>query len=190
MLPMDHIEAPLLRDLKLPVIPTIVVVGAYKGDTVEFLHQHYPDAMIHAYEPQKWAYDKIVPAANIHKHNVALGQMNSSESLYFFETDGATLVPTDMAKATQEMSQRVRTVDALVALEPLGDIDLMVMNIEGYEYTLIPYIIGSIPVARLLVQYYHYIGAYSTAFENTRAYLTDIMHHKERAVGKGWFYYE
>lgn len=199
MLPMDHVEAPLLASLELPPNPWLVVVGAYKGDTVEFLQYHYPDADIDAFEPQYWAWLKLQEVAEKGKHthcyNFALGT-HSEQGVALFKsgTDACSLLPIGVEPKTDVAVCEV--VDAFAAINYCRNkrtdkhlhISLLFMNIEGYEYKLLPYIMLMFSVQRVLVQFHHYKTVYPADFMSVRTYLTD--NYNETEVGKGWFYYE
>lgn len=189
MLALDHIEAPLLRDMPIPPEGNIVIAGAYKGDTVEFLAKHHPDALIFAYEPQQWAFDEIEGGPNLIKYNVALGERDGVVKLHKFETDACYIeyVPDVWPEDSDVIAD---CIDARRELGRLFNIELFVMNMEGYEYTLIPYIIPFVPIKRLLVQFHHYSGERKHDFDEVRDYLTRECAYTELVVGKGWYFYE
>lgn len=190
MLAIDHIEAPLLRDLKLPEGACVVIVGAYKGDTAAFMLNHHPSCVIYAYEPQEWAFDRIPNDPRIVKKNVALTNIDGIRAMFEWGTDACTLLNVPSRKASADVSQ-VQCNDAVAELEqlPHAAIDLIIMNIEGYEYTLLPTLLRSkIVVHRWLVQYHHYADRFAPNFDSVRTAMREYF--RERLIGKGWFYYE
>lgn len=180
MLSMDAIEAPTLARLPLKN-GTVVVVGAYKGDTTEFIVEHHPGVRILAWEPQIWAALQIpTHDGQVRVYPYALGMENGQKILYESGTDAASLL--------RLPNYRTRTyVDVKDARQVFGflgltEIDLLFLNIEGSEYELIPYLLDyGLPVATWMVQF-HFLEKYGQQFANIR----DRM-HTGRFLGKGWW---
>lgn len=192
MLAMDHVEAPLLARLPLPYSPHIVVAGAYKGDTVRFLLHHYPDAHIRAYEPQLWAWKHLPVDDRVDRVSAALLAMHEGKAaiMHSVGTDACSLC--DPLEETENTERRevFEGVDAAKELEYYREypLSLMVLNVEGYEYTLLPYLFenGIVPV-RLLVQFHHYQTHEAAAFAGVLAIL-QREYSGVNEVGKGWWY--
>jgi FkbM family methyltransferase len=186
MLTLDHVEAPVLASMPLGKRSVVVVAGAYKGDTCEFLLNKF-GCIIHAYEPQKWALAQVVADMNVIKHPFALGLRNQEVTLYEYETDACSVLP-----IASRSDGTGRMMDALVELRRLvvdyGKIDLLLLNVEGYEYFLLPYI-HSVPIGALMVQMHHYKGdaPYSHMF-GTLIEMLCSKYGTVEEVGKGWFY--
>lgn len=188
MLAMDHIEAPVLAALPLPMNARVVIAGAYKGDTAMFMLEHFPDAQIVAYEPQEWAMAQIPNDPRIEKRMVALSTDMGLARVHSFGTDACSMMPViDETNSTNEQAT-VPTSDAVAELEGVLT-SLLILNIEGYEYTLLPYLLDNyaMPV-RLMVQYHHYKTHEVERFEALRERLR-LLYTGEREIGKGWFYY-
>lgn len=147
MLTMDKIEAPYLAALELGG-GDIVVIGAYKGDTVAFLRDKHPDSSIYAYEPQGWAYNELsnrfVRDRMVRTYWFGIGVCTEDGvAMYEYGTDAASLLPLPNHRTID----RVELHDARVLAVPhdvnsySGQMALCFMNIEGYEYQLIPYML-------------------------------------------------
>jgi FkbM family methyltransferase len=191
MLAMDHVEAPLLAKLPLPHGAHIIVAGAYKGDTVRFLLEHYPDAMITAYEPQEWALAQVPAHERVCKVPVALGTFDGETQVHSVGTDACSMIPPIEYSDNTLQEAIVRVFDAARVLKfyTTDPLSLLVLNVEGYEYTLLPYLLdnGIVPV-RMLVQFHHYKTHEAAAFIG----LKDLLAREYldvREVGKGWWYY-
>lgn len=195
MLAIDHIEAPVLRDLKLPVNASIVVAGAYKGDTVAFLREHHKQSHILACEPQGWAFEKLVERFGEAGHGVtcipvALGAVDQGEActLYNFGTDGCTL----LSDGTMQVADAGVLAPAVATLKQLGFgfVDLFHMNMEGYEYWLIPWLLKSpdVFVRRWLIQFHH-IPSMGLQYEDT-CFKLQVKGYKLQDIGKGWELWE
>lgn len=150
-----HREVGVLSALPITPDSVAVVVGSYKGDTIAFLRGLY-DCVVYGFEPQEWAHTtaelRFAGDFKVHLFNYGLGtRAEEAARMYETGTDAASCVPRDNAR-----SHGYGTfVDASDAPGLNRAIDLMVMNIEGYEYELVPHMIdhGLIyNIRRLLVQ--------------------------------------
>lgn len=138
------IDWPLTRD------SVVVEVGGYKGRWALQIAERYAPRL-YVFEPQNWAAAVcrrvLGPVATVLEY--ALGTEDRILPMGNYETDGASLlVPGDYRVGVLE-------IGATFAELGLSYIDLMLMNIEGYEYTLIPHMIkrGILP-QRLMVQFH------------------------------------
>jgi len=70
-----------------------------------------------------------------------------------FETDGASFLPRPRNQGVGEMVR----IDTFLAVSSIESIDLMLINIEGYEYDLLPFMIkkGIMPRIRNLMVQFH-----------------------------------
>lgn len=135
---------PLVKKFNLPSDSFVIVVGSYKGLTMELLDELYhPDWMV-GYEPQYWAYEKayerLGDRKNYHLVNVAL-VVDDSTSVLMGEwgTDACSLINNGFGSRIQETARAYNAAMALNKIERSA-IDLMIMNIEGYEFELLPYL--------------------------------------------------
>lgn len=146
-------------------------VGGFEGRWARQIKERY-HPNLHVFEPQPWAYERLryrlgAPFDRIHPY--ALGDRDAVLPMGDFETDGCSFVK-DAAwyaahpgQAHQRRSEgRMRDIVTVLPeimphqryrRPPL--IDLMLVNIEGYEFTLLPYMFahGIWPV-RLMVQFH------------------------------------
>lgn len=188
MLAMDHIEAPLLASLPLRAGDEVVVAGAYKGDTVRFLLHHHPDVLIHAYEPQLWAMNEIPDDPRVIKCPYALSTHGGPVLMHSIGTDAASMEASLEETANSRKLDTLRSSAAALELDDM-DIALMVLNVEGYEYTLLPYLLeNGIQPQRLLVQFHHYATHKAAPFLGLTIILERRYMHVQD-VGKGWWYY-
>ena len=138
------IDWPLTED------STVVEVGGYCGRwALQIAERYHPRLFV--FEPQPWA-AMVCKAALGNQAQVltlALGVESGLMTMGEWETDGCSLV--------KQGAQDVAVAEiggAFHSLE-ISDIDLMLMNIEGYEYTLLPHMLdkGILP-KRLMVQFH------------------------------------
>lgn len=202
MLAMDHIEASTLASLSLGE-GDIVVIGAYKGDTVAFLREHHPDKFIIAYEPQIWAYNELHKRfaldTKVKAFPYGLGAGSRSDVLlHEYGTDAASILELEnwrTVDTVELLDARVLTFDLETNTEPSinhngvqfsGKIALCVMNIEGYEYTLIPYILNyNIKPTEWLIQF-HFTEKFADELFAIRDSLAIEHSYMGTTIGKGW----
>ena len=193
---MDHVEAPYIANLLLPKNPHIVVLGGYKGDTVEFIREHHPTAKISVFEPQNWAFlilfekfqdDKLIDCYNFG----ILGNLYSTKEcvIYEFGTDAASVL-----KLKDSRQNGIGLFTPLTRLFDLDSIDFLFINIEGSEYDLLNALYTSIPSlpfkpslpSKLLVQFHfpELMIQYSTLLQLYQTIYTIIE------IGKNWIGFE
>lgn len=119
-----------------------VEIGGYTGRWAKAIAEKYNPCLF-VFEPQRWAYEickkELSGFETAHVFNFGLGVENGRFPLYNFETDGASFVLENHARPTGDG----RMVEIRRAFRSLGIqfVDLMLMNIEGYEFKLIPHMI-------------------------------------------------
>jgi len=136
----------------LPKGATVVEVGGYTGRWSLQMVERY-DVRLFAFEPQPWAAAtcRAVLGDRARVLAYALGDRFDILPMADWETDGCNFIePSDGAHVAP-----VHEMEA--AFEELGitHVDLLLMNIEGYEYTLLPHMLdrGLLP-QRLVVQFH------------------------------------
>lgn len=125
----------------------VVDIGGYRGRWALQIARKY-NSILYVYEPQYWAYNvcrEILKSYMSFVYPYAIGTQNEYLPMSRFETDGCTFV--DGYGPLGELRDAVQVLPE--------NIDLMLINIEGYEYTLLPYLIdqGMLP-KRLMVQWH------------------------------------
>lgn len=163
---------PLGRQLAVPENGTIVVAGVYEGRYCHFLSELFPTATVYGYEPDPDAF--LTAAARVggaHLFNVGLATANRQMALLNGGTDGASVVASGSPVRGVQM-------DAVTAFHTLPPIDLLVLNVEGYEWTLLPYLLGELMHHRIA----------SMAIQFHPEYVTD--NHVTRVLNQLGEYYE
>lgn len=136
---------------------TVVEVGAYKGRWAEIISDLYR-CKVYAFEPQRWAYEiaraKLDRFHNTTVFNCALGDCNGTFEMGEYETDGCSFT-----RVGQRVSGagEMREIDNTFTILNIDHVDLMMINIEGYEYKLIPHMdrIGMLKRINNLVVQFH-----------------------------------
>lgn len=134
---------PMGRSFNLPEKSTIIVVGAYKGITMELLDDLYHPARIVGFEPQLWAQTeavlRLVNRDNCTVLPFGLGDKTTRLPMGEFYTDACSFINVGPGSREQGEGQIAEALDIFNAMN-LWVVDLMVMNIEGYEFQLLPYL--------------------------------------------------
>lgn len=136
--------------LDWPLTPESVVVevGGFKGRwALQIAERYNPD--LYVFEPQQWAAEvcrEALKPYNAIVYSFGLGDHDGVLPMNHYETDGCTFISGE-AEAIGNIRDAAKVLPRPV--------DLMLVNIEGYEYTLLPYLLdqGLLP-HRLMVQWH------------------------------------
>lgn len=133
-------------------------VGSFKGRWALQIARRY-NPRLFCFEPQAWACD--VTAAALEGYNAqvfcyGLGVRNETRQLGEFGTDGCSVLA-----ATRETASGVlRDIAEVVQELDTPHIDLMLINIEGYEFVLLPYMLDCGIMPDLLMVQIHEVNGY------------------------------
>lgn len=183
---------PLSRVIDWPNLrKTIVIVGAYKGRLMEYLLRlpAIHDAVhLVGYEPQEWA----ATQAKQRLKQAPVKQNRYTISPYALGTEYQTNIPmneygTDAASLVRQEQRpdhqgTVSMLDAAQELASLTPIDLLIMNIEGYEYTLLPHIESLYPKIRRIAIQFH--GGFASSCD-----LASILANLDHAYANKFNYF-
>lgn len=147
----------------------VVEVGGYRGRwALQIAERYHPRLFV--FEPQLWAAEvcrrALGKAATV--ASFGLGAEDGKLPMGEWETDGCSFVKTPQGDGSGDMRE---ISDAFDALE-IDHIDLMLMNIEGYEYTLIPHMLRyDVWPKRLMVQFHTFADPDGIALAHIHAAL-------------------
>lgn len=158
-------------DWAVPGPGVFVEVGGFEGRWVAEMAARY-DGAFHVYEPQEWAHERIRaafaaaarPGASLVIHGFGLGAQDAYLPMGGWDTDACSFLK-DGAFYTRfpDEGRRkfgygwLRAIESSGILD-IGAVDVMMMNIEGYEYILLPALqrAGMMPrIRHLSVQFHH-----------------------------------
>lgn len=114
-------------------------IGSFKGRWAYQIATRY-NPRLYCFEPQGWAYEVtwevLREFTNAWVYNFGLGVVPGNVGMVNTGTDGCSFVPDDSKGEDRFLIEDIETFTS----ENLkgADIDLCLINIEGYEYTLIP----------------------------------------------------
>lgn len=134
---------PIGQMLDVPENGTIVVAGAYKGRYMHYLSELFPTAYLIGFEPrqsvmveaQKRLGARIGALLKIQFFNQGLATADRFSVMGRADSDGASVVEVGGEHCDVQM------VDAVEALQSFNPIDLLLLNMEGSEWALIPYLL-------------------------------------------------
>lgn len=137
---------------------TCVVAGAYKGKVVDLLYHLYQPARIVGYEPQDWAFFMAkgrvgdLPGVELHRYGIGVefGVFPMGE----WGTDGCSFVNVGSREQGEGL---VAEIGKEFDQRGLDEIDFFLMNMEGYEYSLLPHMCATGVIRRvaLLAAQFH-----------------------------------
>jgi FkbM family methyltransferase len=141
----------------------VVEVGAYKGRWSQAIYDKY-QCQVHCYEPQIWAFDelrKLVDGGqrpNMYLHPFAIGTADGWLPMGEFNTDACSFLHVGVREQGLGQMMDAKTVMDTYFFSTI--IDLMMMNIEGYEYPLLEYMLDNNlldRVNRLCIQWHTFV---------------------------------
>ena len=133
----------------LPADPIIIEAGASNGMDLAPILAVWPNATIHAFEPEPYAFQQLSARAselrNVHAWNLALGDcdgtttLNVSDGVGYGTTASSLLRPATVLNelpmlAFTPTTIEQRTLDSWANENAVDDIGLMALDMQGAEY--------------------------------------------------------
>lgn len=132
-------------------------IGSFKGRWALQMAQRY-NPVLYCFEPQNWAWQvtcEVLKNYNANVYNFGLGYTEERIPMGEFGTDGCSFVRGTRDTGTGE----IRDIDRVCAYLHINHIDLCLINIEGFEYILLPYMMErNIKPQKLVIQFHDYDG--------------------------------
>ena len=125
---------------------TVVIVGAYKGVTAATVSELYNGPRVLAFEPQRWAWEELVEAVRefprVECFNFGLGAEDQDDApMGEWHTDACSFL--ELPGQREFGFGDIRETGKALRLLEVDAIDLLLLNIEGYEYVLLSHLIAS-----------------------------------------------
>jgi len=143
----ELVYKPQWFNLEKEKIKTIVDVGGLIGSFTLWAQENWPNAIIHAYEPDPESYEHLVKNVSkvnskkkIFTHNKAVWENNGEIEFYkFSNTPGNDSIIYEKRPFTDEESEKiiVQTSSISDIIKQLGTIDFLKLDCEGSEYKII-----------------------------------------------------
>jgi FkbM family methyltransferase len=139
----------LMEDLKNKIgidLQTIFDVGANVGDTtLEYVHS-FPKAQVWSFEPVSKTFEELKRRTknfgNVHSYNLALGEKEEAKQIKLFDDNLSylnSLKPLAMNEAQTARTEtiQVTTLDSFLEKEKISSVDLLKIDTEGYELSVL-----------------------------------------------------
>jgi FkbM family methyltransferase len=156
----------------------VVEVGGYTGRWALQIAERYGPRLF-VFEPQGWAADvcKAVLGERARVYDYALGDRDGTAPMGGFGTDGCSFAKEGGPRGP------MREIGAVFQELGITAIDLMLINIEGYEYELLPHMLeqGVYP-DRLMVQWHTFADEDGSRIKHCRKLI------KEAGYKQAWSY--
>lgn len=117
--------------------PTVLEIGSFKGRWALQIAERY-NPRLFCFEPQAWAAKttaQVLDGYNAQIFNYALGDREAVLIMGRYGTDGCSFVDSE----GQQGNGAMRDIAAVLPELGITTIDLCLVNIEGYEHILLPY---------------------------------------------------
>ena len=170
---------PLAKAFDLPPNSITIVVGAYQGLAMELLSELYNPKHLIGFEPQKWAVDEAISRLNGRNYTLfpaGLGVAKGTFPMGEWHTDACSFINTGPGSRYQGTGELWDADETLTILLP-SKIDLLIMNIEGYEWSLLPYLQEKgwlDKIDRLAVQWHYGLGEDPKSDKDVSDYIDKI----------------
>ena len=129
-------------------------IGSFKGRWALQMAERY-NPKLYCFEPQEWACDVtryvLRDFDNVIVRNCGLGVRDELLPMGEFGTDGCSFLRNTRNKG----EGYIRNIVDVVRESGVKQIDICLINIEGYEYELIPYILEQKILPRYLMVQFH-----------------------------------
>jgi len=129
----------VLSDVGIKNNLMIFDVGAHKGQTSSHFCKLFPHSFIHAFEPSPYLFTeiekKLSKRKNIRCHNFALGE--ADEEAFLTNPDSDLCGQVVKAQENNSSSISVRRLDGFCIVENIPVIDLLKIDVEGNELSVL-----------------------------------------------------
>lgn len=123
----------------------VVVAGAYEGKVIDLLLDLYPGTRVFGFDPQAWAIDAAIQRLRRHTpttwslFHYGLGVEDAMLPMGEWHTDAASFFNPGPHSRIQGEGELVDFRKCMIGAG-INHIDLLILNMEGYEFRLLPYL--------------------------------------------------
>jgi FkbM family methyltransferase len=130
------VELDLARLTADQPVRTIFDVGGNFGQTARRFASAFPMATIFSFEPVPTSFDRLIQSTRHHERikafNLAMGDEAGTATMHLTDSAGSNSI-VRVGSATGAVDVSVDTVDAFADRQTTGTIDLLKIDVEGYE---------------------------------------------------------
>lgn len=169
-----------IASFEWPLTPESVVfeLGGYEGRWAAEIARRY-GSRLYVFEPQAWAFERCAaaladyPTAQI--FNFGLGDRAGEFPMGDFETDGASFLKGPDVRV--QGRGRLEEFGAFCESQGLREIDLLLLNVEGYEFVLVPYLVERDLMGRIryFMAQFHELPGHNTSADTLFAQI-EVSH--------------
>ena len=126
-------------------------VGAYKGDWTKMCLKIYPKSKYFLFEPQDYLrkFLNSFQKRNIIYENILFGDQNNKEvKLYQFKTSSSVL---KFGENIPSVKKRTRSLDNYIKENKIEAIDILKIDVQGYELNVLKGAISSLGMIEILI---------------------------------------
>lgn len=177
----------------LPENPIIVEGGAFDGKETEKMASFWPHGHVHAFEPVPAIFDKLEENTrsytNVTRYKVALSSSNGTAQFWIAEKPQLPGIPTQ-AGSLRSPKERLKlspitfprsimvtttTVDAWADTAHIDRVDLLWLDIQGYELDVLQACVHILPTVRVIYAEVSFIESYAgqATYATLVAWLSD-----------------
>ncbi len=178
----------------------ILDFGSNVGDVSKYLYEKYK-SNIYSYEPNIHAYNiqkkRFANYEKIHVFNEAVDVESSKKTIYFHknslkggdvEYSHASSLDVNKDNVSEENSQIVNTISVSEILKGFNQIDLIKIDIEGYEYKILPILIDNRHKIKKIISELHGSPYGKKTYRNYKEkYFNLNKNLQELNLNKDWF---
>tara|TARA_Y200000002_G_scaffold194537_1_gene160741 strand:+ start:433 stop:1101 length:669 start_codon:yes stop_codon:yes gene_type:complete len=190
----------ILDQFNLNYKSIILDFGSNVGDVSKYLYEKYK-SNIYSYEPNIHAYNiqkkRFAYNKKIHVFNKAIDVESTKKSIYFHknslkggdvEYSHASSLDANKANVSKENSQIVNTISVSEILKQFNQIDLVKIDIEGYEYKILPVLIDNRHKIKKIIAELHGSPYGKKTYKNYKEkYFNLNKNLQELNLVKDWF---
>jgi FkbM family methyltransferase len=177
----------------LPDNPVIIEAGAYDGDDSVVMATSWPQSIVHSFEPVPYLYTVLANTtkghANIHTYQMAVGDSIGYATMYVSECPGNPGIPSQSSSllAPKEhltysnvlfkkiIKVPVTTFDAWAVQNNVDHVDLMWLDMQGYELNALMASPKILSTVRVILTEVEFVEAYANQyqFEQVKRWLEE-----------------
>ncbi|MBI2356940.1 FkbM family methyltransferase [Candidatus Dojkabacteria bacterium] len=175
--------------------PVIVDCGSHIGLSILYFKSIYPNSVIYGFEPNPHAFallEENVFVNNLEEvyvENVAVDTKKTEKELYIDKSDGwystGSYTKGSWKGSEETEAISVKTIDTKAMIKKLIEkhnrIDLLKVDIEGYEYKLLAHIQEALSEVENVIVEYHPVNNsnFPRILSILRKYYSDITYEQE-----------
>jgi len=176
-------EALAIAARYLPSDPVIIEAGAYDGNDSVSMARKWPQSVVHSFEPIPYLYANLIKTTknqtNIHTYQLAVGDSVGQATMYVSELPHKPGIPSESSSllAPKEhltysnvlfkevVTVPVTTFDAWAEQNNVDHVDLMWLDMQGYELNALMACPKILSTVRVILTEVEFVEAYENQYQ-------------------------